>query len=99
MQLLTDDDCTRIYNEANGITTKNPPLSTERIFKAMRQAYTQGFAQGAAAQLAERPACWRLRHKDVRDGDWYLVSEARYDSAAGAIGFERGELYTRREAK
>lgn len=36
---LTDEDCTRIYNEANGITTKNPPITTERIFKAMRAAY------------------------------------------------------------
>jgi hypothetical protein len=52
--LLTDDECTRIYNEANGITTKNPPISTERIFKAMRQAY----AQGAASQLAEKPVAW-----------------------------------------
>ena len=36
---LTDEDCTRIYNEANGITTKNPPITTERIFKAMRAAH------------------------------------------------------------
>ena len=36
---LTDEDCTRIYNEANGITIKNPPITTERIFKAMRAAH------------------------------------------------------------
>jgi hypothetical protein len=36
---LTDGDCTRIYNEANGITTKNPPITTQRIFAAMRAAH------------------------------------------------------------
>jgi hypothetical protein len=36
---LTDEDCTRIYNEANGITTKNPPITTQRIFAAMRSAH------------------------------------------------------------
>lgn len=34
---FTDKDLTRIYNEANGINGgKNPPITTERIFKAMR---------------------------------------------------------------
>lgn len=34
---MTDEDCTRIYNEANGISPgKRPPITTERIFKAMR---------------------------------------------------------------
>jgi hypothetical protein len=36
---LTDEECTRIYNEANGITTKNPPITTQRIFAAMRAAH------------------------------------------------------------
>ena len=36
---LTNEDCTRIYNKANNITTKNPPITTERIFKAMKAAH------------------------------------------------------------
>lgn len=36
---LTDADLTRIYNEANGVTDKQPPISTERIFKAMRAVH------------------------------------------------------------
>jgi hypothetical protein len=47
---LTDEDCTRIYNEANGITTKNPPITTQRIFAAMRAA--NGITQPPAAQPA-----------------------------------------------
>lgn len=39
---LTDADCTRIYNEANGITDKNPPISTKFIFAAMRAAAKGG---------------------------------------------------------
>ena len=39
---LTDEDCTRIYNEANNITVKNPPISTSRIFAAMRAAHIHG---------------------------------------------------------
>lgn len=43
---LTASDLTHIYNDANGITGgKNPPISTERIFKAM----TACFAAGAAS--------------------------------------------------
>jgi len=84
MRLLTDDDCTRIYNEANGITTKNPPLSTERIFKAIRQAY----AQGAAAQLGEKPFGF------VRSSQWHFGHVACDELDEGAIA-----LYTRREAK
>jgi len=41
-QPLTDEDCTRIYNEANNITVKNPPISTSRIFAAMRAAHIHG---------------------------------------------------------
>lgn len=33
---MTNEECTRIYNQANGITNKHPPISTERIFIAMR---------------------------------------------------------------
>ena len=41
-QPLTDEDCTRIYNEANNITVKNPPISTARVFAAMRAAHIHG---------------------------------------------------------
>lgn len=36
---LTNEECTQIYHEANNITTKNPPITTERIFNAMRAAH------------------------------------------------------------
>ena len=36
---LTNKECTQIYHEANNITTKNPPITTERIFNAMRAAH------------------------------------------------------------
>ena len=44
---LNDADCARIYNEANGIglTTKSPPLTTDRIFRAMRAAHGIGVAK------------------------------------------------------
>jgi hypothetical protein len=40
----TNVELTEIYNQANDITTKNPPLTTERIFAAMRRMaeITQG---------------------------------------------------------
>lgn len=41
-QPLTDEDCTRIYNEANNITIKNPPITTARVFAAMRAAHIHG---------------------------------------------------------
>lgn len=34
---MTNEDLTRLYNEANGIPEgKAPPITTERIFTAMR---------------------------------------------------------------
>ena len=33
---MTDEELTTIYNEANGITIKRPPITTQRIFAAMR---------------------------------------------------------------
>lgn len=33
---VSSEELTRIYNESNGIDGKNPPITTERIFKAMR---------------------------------------------------------------
>ena len=42
----SNDELTAIYNEANGITVKNPPITTERIFAAMRRV----------AQIAARAA-------------------------------------------
>jgi hypothetical protein len=37
--MTTDQELTRIYNEANGIGEgKSPPITTQRIFTAMRAA-------------------------------------------------------------
>lgn len=47
---MTNEDLTRLYNEANGIPEgKAPPITTERIFTAMR----------AAAQLDRTSGAWR----------------------------------------
>lgn len=43
---MTDEELTEIYNRANDITVKNPPITTERIFRAMREA-----------MVVERAAC------------------------------------------
>ena len=54
---MTNEDLTRLYNEANGITEgKAPPITTERIFTAMRAAYAAARVPSEAArreQLAE----------------------------------------------
>jgi hypothetical protein len=45
---LTDDDLTRIYNQANGIADgQHVPITTERIFAAMRAS------MASANQLAD----------------------------------------------
>ena len=46
---MTDEELTALYNEANGITGKRLPITTQRIFTAMR-----------AAILAEREACAKV---------------------------------------
>ena len=38
MPEITDAELTAIYNEANGITGKRTPITTDRIFAAMRLA-------------------------------------------------------------
>ena len=53
---MTNEELTRIYHEANGIVGKNPPITTERIFTAMRAAYAAAHMPSKAArreQLAE----------------------------------------------
>jgi hypothetical protein len=41
--MLTNEQLEKIYNSANAINGgRNPPLTTERIFKAMRACYQQG---------------------------------------------------------
>jgi hypothetical protein len=52
----------------------------------LQQAHAQGFAAGAAAQLAQEPLCY------VRNGEIN-----RWNGLSG-MGFS-GPLYTRREAK
>lgn len=54
---MTNEDLTRLYNAANGIPEgKAPPITTERIFTAMRAAYAAAHMPSKAArreQLAE----------------------------------------------
>lgn len=54
---MTNEELTAIYNEANGLDPKrHNPITTERIFTAMR-----------AAMSAERTACMKAC-ADVREG-------------------------------
>lgn len=59
---MTDEELTRIYKQANGETTgKAQPLTTQRIFKAMRamidvhQAKTAQGASGDTAPAVQSP--------------------------------------------
>lgn len=55
---LTNEQLTVIYNEANGIGQgKSPPITTERIFAAMRATWQ-------AAQAAAVPEGWQLVPKE-----------------------------------
>ena len=48
---MTNEDLTRLYNEANGIPEgKAPPITTERIFTAMRACLTISAKQLADAR-------------------------------------------------
>lgn len=70
---MTNEELTRIYNEANGLDPKrHNPITTERIFAAMR---------GAMAEERERPgftpemvdaiyAAWHGSGVDIAGGDW-----------------------------
>lgn len=50
---MTDAELTAIYNEANGIGAgKNPPITTQRIFAAMRFAQVKVLREAATTVLA-----------------------------------------------
>ena len=51
---LSNEQLTAIYNKANGITDKNPPISTKFIFNAMQAAYASGLAEGRKQVVAYR---------------------------------------------
>lgn len=57
---------------------------------AIQQAHAQGFAAGAAAQLAEKPTCWV-----TPDGEGFRM---RLSPPVNAVPLGWQELYTRREA-
>ncbi|MFZ1754109.1 MAG: hypothetical protein WAU10_10210 [Caldilineaceae bacterium] len=42
---MSDEDLTKLYNAANGIVGKRLPITTARIFAAMRAAYAAGKAE------------------------------------------------------
>ena len=57
---MTDEELTALYNAANNITGgKNPPISTARIFAAMRRA-----------AAIEREACAKLCLEKHANGNW-----------------------------
>ncbi len=44
---MTDEQLTTIYNQANGITGKRLPITTQRIFAAMRAAASEALERAA----------------------------------------------------
>lgn len=60
---MTDADLTQIYNQANGIVVKRLPLTTNRIFTAMRamteieQAKNKELLDAVTAFLLAEEAC------------------------------------------
>ncbi len=68
-----------------------PLFSTEQF----NQAYAQGFAQGAAAQLADKPSAWAMR--DALDE--LLTNRCSGITAGVKTDWRKVPLYTRREAK
>lgn len=54
---MTNEDLTKLYNDANGIPPgKAPPITTERIFAAMRAAVALGRQQCRDAIVETIPA-------------------------------------------
>lgn len=61
---------------------------------AIQQAHAQGFAAGAAAQLAEKPSAWKWTANKFHDRlEDYCPPDDAYDEGTLI------ELYTRKEAK
>ena len=55
---MTDEELTEIYNKANGLDPKrHNPITTERIFAAMRDAMTE-----------ERMKCWNEINVAIKAG-------------------------------
>lgn len=50
---MSNEELTKLYNAANGIVGKRVPITTARIFAAMRAAFELGKAAGEAN--ASRP--------------------------------------------
>ena len=49
---MSDDELTAIYNEANGLDSKrHNPITTDRIFAAMRATYAKGREAGLREAL------------------------------------------------
>ena len=59
--IYSDADLTKIYNEANGLDPKrHNPITTERIFKAMRECLNIGEAMTSNVKLWGSPASGRV---------------------------------------
>ena len=71
--LLTDEELTKIYNAANNIPDgKLPPISTQNLFTAMREAYRLGQQESDDAYqsqyitASERADMQELRNTHLR---------------------------------
>jgi hypothetical protein len=70
---VTDKELTRIYNDANGLNPKHHnPITTERIFTAMRGAMAAEREQpGFTPEMVESIyAAWHGAGVDIAGADW-----------------------------
>lgn len=61
---MTDDELTALYNEANGISGKRLPITTQRIFTAMRAAHGAAFRDGYEKGVAAFHEAVKMERED-----------------------------------
>lgn len=70
---MTNERLTEIYNKANGIGEgKNPPISTERIFAAMRET-AKLEREKCSAMLNLSRADIQLMAGELTNREWHTV--------------------------
>ena len=74
---LTDEELTKMYNAANNIPDgKSPPITTQRIFLAMREAYRLGQQESDDAYQSQyMTASERADMQELRDTNFRIQLE------------------------
>ena len=76
---MTDEGLTALYNEANGITGKRMPITTARIFTAIRAAIAA--EREACAKVCEEESLRGLPDDPTHDGILQIVCGVAIASA------------------